>query len=330
MNVAVTAVGSGIGQSILKALQNTEYEVIGINSEPLGVGLYAARKSYLGLYANDPNFVDKLIEICAKENCRVILPGHDYELVPLSKNIEKFKKNGVLPIVSDPKVVEICRDKLETANFLKNNNFPSPRTYKLEDYSFELDFPVILKQKKGGHASIGMFLVNDRSEFDKRASSVDASNYVVQEYIDGEEYTCGTVSFENHCIGTILMKREIRFGYTEKAFVVKDERLSNFVEKAINTLKPFGPCNVQLRLRDSVPYIFEINARCSGTTSSRALAGFNEPKMMCDYILKGVRNPTYKIKEIVILRYLKDIVVSYKKIEEMTSTGHVQNKRIKL
>ncbi len=140
MNVIVTAVGSGLGQSIMKALQNTEYGVIGINSELLGVGLYAAQKSYLGPCANDPDFVDKLIEICVKENCRVIFPGHDFELIPIAKNIEKFKKNGILPIVSDSKVVEMCGDKLETVNFLKKNNFPSPRTYKLENYSFELRF----------------------------------------------------------------------------------------------------------------------------------------------------------------------------------------------
>jgi carbamoyl-phosphate synthase large subunit len=330
MNVIVTAVGSGLGQSIMKALQNTEYGVIGINSELLGVGLYAAQKSYLGPCANDPGFVDKLIEICVKEDCHIIFPGHDFELIPFSKNIEKFKKNGVLPIVSDSKVVEICGDKLETVNFLKNNNFPSPLTYKLSDYSFELDFPLILKKKKQGYASFGQFLVKDRNEFDTITSSVDVNNYVVQEYIDGEEYTCGTVSFDHHCIGTILMKRQIRFGATWQAFVVKDKKLSDFVEKVINSLKPFGACNVQLRLRNNVPYIFEINARCSGTTSIRAQAGFNEPKMICDYVLKGVRNPTYKIKKNVFLRYSKDLAVSYKKIKEMSSMGHVQNKRVRL
>ena len=65
MSVAVTAVGGAVGQSIIKALQNTEYSVVGINSEVLGAGLYATRKSYIGLNANDPQFIDRLIEICS-------------------------------------------------------------------------------------------------------------------------------------------------------------------------------------------------------------------------------------------------------------------------
>ena len=94
---------------------------------------------------------------------------------------------------------------------------------------------------------------------------------VAQEFIEGEEYTCGSVCFEDQCVGAILMKRELRFGNTYKAFVVQDEKLTNFVKNVLDVLKPFGPCNVQLRLRKGTPYIFEFNARRSGTTESANL-----------------------------------------------------------
>lgn len=330
MNVAVTAVGGGVGQSIIKALQNTEYSVVGVNSEVLGTGLYATRKSYLGLYANDPKFVDRLMEICRKENCTIVFPGLDIELAPLSNNREKLQKEGIIPVVSDPNVIAICGDKIKTYEFLKVNDFPGPKTYRLKDYGFELDFPVILKPQKGGHRSIGEFEANNKREFEMYTTNVEADNYVVQECIGGEEYTCGTVTLENRCVGVILMKRELRNGDTHKAFVVKDKELTAFLEKVINTLKPFGACNVQLKMRDGIPYVFEFNARCSGTTASRALAGFNEPKMICDYISKGVKNPSFEIKEIAVFRYWKELPVSYGKIEKLKSKGHIQNKKIEL
>jgi carbamoyl-phosphate synthase large subunit len=330
MNVAVTAVGGGVGQSIIKALQHTEYSTIGINSEVLGAGLYATRKSYIGPYANDPKYVDMMIKICRKEKCAAIFPGLDIELSPLSNNIKRFKNNDILPVVSDPTVIAICADKLKTCEFLQSNNFPSPRTFRLRDYSFELNFPITLKPQKGGHGSIGVLEAHDRSEFDRYMANVDVNNYIVQEHIEGDEYTCGTVTLEKRCVGTILMKRELRAGDTYKAFVVKDEKLSNFVRAIINALQPFGACNVQLRLRDNVPYIFEINARCSGTTASRALAGFNEPKIICDYVSKGITNPRFEIKEITILRYWKELAVSYGKIERMKSEGFIQNENIEL
>ena len=251
-------------------------------------------------------------------------------MIPLSNNIRKLKTNGILPIVSDPEVITICDDKLKTYEFLKSNNFPYPKTYRLKDYSFELDFPVVLKPQKGGARSIGVFVANNRREFNKYTTDIDINNYIVQEHTEGDEYTCGTVSFEGDCIGAILMKRELRAGDTYKAFVVKDEKLSNFVKTVINTLKPFGACNVQLGLRDDIPYIFEFNARCSGTTASRALAGFNEPKMICDYIFKGIKNPHFEIEEIVILRYWKELVVSYDKVNRMKSEGFLYNEGAKL
>jgi len=330
VNVAVTAVGGGVGQSIIKALQNTEYNVIGIDGEVLGTGLYATTKSYLGFYAKNPKCIGKLIEICKKEKCTAVFPGLDVELIPLSNNIDKLKANGILPIVSNPRVIEICDDKLETSKFLKNNNFPYVKTYRLKDYSFELNFPVVLKPQKGGARSVGVFIANNRRDFDKYAANLDVNNYVVQECMQGDEYTCGTVTFESGCIGVILMKRWLRAGDTYKAFVVKNEKLSNFVKSVINVLKPFGACNVQLRVRDNTPYIFEINARCSGTTASRALAGFNEPKMICDYIFKGIDNPHFEIKEIIILRYWKELVVSYDKIKEMKSKGFVYSEGVEL
>jgi carbamoyl-phosphate synthase large subunit len=330
MNVAVTGVGGGVGQSIIKALQNTEYNVICIDGEVLGTGLYAAKKSYLGFYANHTKFIDRIIEICKKEKCKTVFPGLDVELIPLSNNIEKLKANDIIPIVSDSKVIKIADDKLETAKFLRSNNFPYIKTYRLKDYTFELDFPVVLKPQKGGTRSIGTFIAKDKREFDKYIANIDTNKYVVQEYIQGDEYTCGAVSFESGCIGVILMKRQLRCGDTYKAFVIKDEKLSNFVKSVINVLKPFGTCNIQLRVRDNIPYIFEINARCSGTTASRALAGFNEPKMICDYIFKGIDNPPFEIKEIAILRYWKELVVSYDKIDEMKANSFVYNKGVKL
>jgi carbamoyl-phosphate synthase large subunit len=62
----------------------------------------------------------------------------------------------------------------------------------------------------------------------------------------------------------------------------------------------------------------------------RALAGFNEPKMIIDYILKGITNQHFEIWEIVILRYWKELPVSYDKMERMKSEGFIQNEDIEL
>ena len=73
-------------------------------------------------------------------------------------------------------------------------------------------------------------------------------------------------------------------------------------------------------MKKGKPYVFEINARCSGTTAARTLSGFNEPKMIADYLLKGIE-PSYEIKEQTILRYWKELVVENDEILEMKEKG---------
>ncbi len=57
----------------------------------------------------------------------MLFPGLDIELAPLSNNIAKLKDSNIIPIVSDPEIIEICDDKLRTCEFLKKNGFPYPR-----------------------------------------------------------------------------------------------------------------------------------------------------------------------------------------------------------
>jgi carbamoyl-phosphate synthase large subunit len=104
------------------------------------------------------------------------------------------------------------------------------------------------------------------------------------------------------------MRRILRDGDTHKCFTEINEKIEQEVRLVVDTIKPFGACNVQLRVKDGTPYVFEINARCSGTTAARSLSGFNEPRMIADFLLKGIE-PTYKIKEQTILRYWNELVI---------------------
>jgi carbamoyl-phosphate synthase large subunit len=125
------------------------------------------------------------------------------------------------------------------------------------------------------------------------------------------------------------MRRLLRDGDSYKVFVHEDPSLHSFVRRVLEVLKPFGPCNVQLRLRAGIPYVLEFNARCSGTTYCRALAGFNEPLMTAELLLTG-RTPNYEIRPITILRYWSELVVENDKIVELADRGEVRNDSARL
>jgi carbamoyl-phosphate synthase large subunit len=322
--VLVTGVGGGVGQSIVKSLHASPYRVVGADAEPLATGLYAVSKGYRVPYASDPGYIARLLEICAIEKCELIFPGLDAELPVLAREAGRFRQSGVIPVVSSPEVIAIADDKLATCRFLSERGFRAPLTIPLGENLDPMAFPFVLKPRTGGARSKGVFVIADQRELAFRRSTLDPDNYVAQQFIDGDEYTCGTVNFDGRCYGTIVMRRILRDGDTYKAFVEENRAIKQCVQSVAEALKPFGACNFQLRLNNGEPWIFEINARHSGTTHSRTLAGFNEPLMVADFLLQG-RVPQFDIREIAILRYWKELIVEDHRIASLSQTGVVSS-----
>lgn len=334
MNIAITGVGGGVGQSILKSLAETDYNLITLDGELMGAGLYASHTSYLIPYARNSNYISKLLEICKKEKIALLFPGLDAELMPLSLNVEAFKEIGTTVLVSRPEVVTISDDKQQTYDKLIKAGINVPFTAPAIGFlPVENDFPLILKQKVGGARSKNVYVIKNRSEWKKSLEHIgeNLADFIVMEYIEGDEYTCGTINLDGLCKGVIIMRRILRDGDTHKCFSEKNDIIEKEVRLVVDTIKPFGACNVQLRMKNGKPYVFEINARCSGTTAARTLSGFNEPKMIADYLLKGIE-PNYEIKEQTILRYWKEIVVENDEIFEMKDKGRLNKigKTVKL
>lgn len=319
-----------MGQSILKSLQKSGYRVVGLDAEPTAAGLYAVDRAYRIQRASEPGFIDRLLEIATTEGAKLIFPGLDPELPVFAAEAQRFKSRGIEIVVSNPEVVRISDDKLATAQFLEAHDFPSPYTRLLETALEErIDAPVILKPRRGGSRSQGVFVAKDREDIERLAAVLPNDNYVVQEQIIGDEYTCGSVNFDGRCFGVISMRRILRDGDTYKAFVHKDAALSTFLISVMETLRPFGACNTQLRMRDNIPYIFEFNARCSGTTYCRSLAGFNEPLMVANFLLRH-EEPRPEARDLTILRYWKEMAVDNSRIAAMSQTGEISGDAIAL
>lgn len=325
--IAVTGAGGGVGQSIIKSLYGTNYRVIALDGETLGVGLYAVSTSYKIPYANHSEYIDTLLNICQQEKIDLLFPGLDIELEILSKNINKFKEIGTTVVVSNLNVVKISNDKQYMYDYLTKINAVVPFTIPFTQVKIEdIEYPVIFKQMVDGARSQNVFLVKSINEFKSIISSIKSplSNFIVQEYIEGDEYTCGTINLDSKCKGAIVMKRILRDGDTYKCFSVKDEIIEKAIKNIADEIKPFGACNFQLRIKNNIPYIFEINARCSGTTASRTLCGFNEPKMIADYLLKNIE-PSYEVKELTILRYWNELVVNNEDIKTIENQNCLKN-----
>ena len=323
--VLVTGAGAVLGQGIINALRRSslDAEVASADPNPLSPGLYWVERGYVIPMANDPAYLARFEEVLAAEKPDVVLVGTDVELPILAEYRHALEqRHGTKILVSSPEVVRIADDKYETYRFCRDAGLDPPLSALPEDDE-ELrtlvercGFPLIVKPRIGAR-SVGVSLVEDQEQL--RAALAGREGLVVQQ-VAGDvdrEFTSSALVFDGKARASIVMRRDLRDGNTHRAFIEPYPELNAFVRRAAEALQPYGPANFQFRTDDEGrPHIFEINARFSGATPLRALAGFNEVEMCLRHLLSGepVEQPP-SLRPGMVLRHLSETFVTQDEVD---------------
>ena len=129
MKIAVTGVGGGVGQSILKSLKETDYQVIPLDADPLAAGLYYGKEiGHVIPYAKEERFISQLLDICKKEKISLLFPGMDAELMKLSVNREKFRETPTQLSFLSYDLVGLVYFLAKKNNFIMNSKIFSDKS----------------------------------------------------------------------------------------------------------------------------------------------------------------------------------------------------------
>jgi len=184
-------------------------------------------------------------------------------------------------LISSPQVVDIAGDKRKTHRFLVANGFGVPEAMSLKEAlkKKRLSMPRFLKPWDGS-ASKSNHVVSSIEElkfFGKRIR-----NCLVQEFLDGQEYTCDVfVDFEMKVRCVVPRKRiETRGGEVTKSMTKKNPRIMDIARRVIETLNA-GPGMITIQLflcKDGNIKIVEINPRFGGGAPLGIKAGADSPR----------------------------------------------------
>mgnify|MGYP002813360180 CR=1 FL=1 len=256
----------------------------------------------------DKGYIPDLLKIVDKNKIKLLVPTIDTNLLILAENKENFTRLGCHILVSEPDIIRICHDKREAYHFMKKNGFDTPATMSVQSALAKknLDWPILLKPWDGS-ASRGVTVVNNRQEllvFSRRTP-----NCIVQEFVEGVEYTCDVyidLDMKVRCV--VPRKRiEVRAGEVSKGQVVKNEAIMNHVAEFAKVLKAGpGAITIQCFLQSDGKIIFtDINPRFGGGVPLAIKAGANFPKWILEE-LTG-RKPRIKFDgfkdNLIMLRY---------------------------
>lgn len=315
INVLVTSVGGGVGQSVVDSISHlkSQYAIIGLDISEKVMSRNQCDKFYLSPIISEPDYLDFLLNTCKENDISILAPGNDGELELLSRNIDKFEDINVKVIVSPTKIVASSRNKYNwfkdyshiiniVPTALYSEYINSPESHP------EVNFPVIAKPAAGSASSgIKIFLSQDEL-FADLIPNGEAENYVVQPYLmpqkDDPDYavlnkavnarrlvqvseiSCQIVyNQHSEIMGTFISKNSLKNGVPVTIEPVVDPSICSVIDDIAEKLKVekvVGPVNIQGRLTEQGLVFFEMNLRFTGITGNRSQFGFNEVSAVID------------------------------------------------
>ena len=290
LNILVLAVGSPLGQSIVKALKVSRLplDIHVADISDFAAGLYFNGVTHVILPAvKDPNFFECLRAYIHKNKIQAIFPVIAPEHEFFSKNVDYFRNAGVEVLSCAPDVYHLCSDKYTSMVELRRMGIAAPDTSlcstdeEVEQFLVKNSFPVFIKPRSGA-SSADIFKVHERDRLFAILGAFPRDYFIIQAFLDdARDFTAGVyVSRDRSFQETFIIERELKFGLSYRGIIFEDKILSNYCLKIAEVIGSYYSINIQFKIVGGQPYVYEINPRLSSTTCVRAHFGFNEPDMI--------------------------------------------------
>lgn len=270
--------------------------VVATDASELGPAIYDADKYYIVPPISQPDYIDRILEICIKEHISGVLSLIDPELSLLAKNEKRFKEIGVTIIGSSYDLCEMSLDKMKMYEWLKSHDYKCARSwmdkndfYKAVDAG-EVSFPVFVKPYRGS-ASISISKAYDKETVDLLFAH--DNDLMVQEFMDGQEIGADVyIDLISGEVVSVFTKKKIkmRAGETDKAVSFKDPLLFRLIERFVREAGYVGQIDIDIFDINGGYYISEVNPRFGGGYPHAYECGVDHMKLILNN-LRGVENP---------------------------------------
>ena len=287
MHILLTSAGRRVGlvrafKAELKKMFSTS-KVYAAESNPQWSSACRISDEYFTLpRVDNENYINSILDLCLKNEIRIVVPTIDTELLVLSDAKEMFLLNNIYIVVSDYNFVTKCRDKRLTNILFGELNFKVPTAINKKNPSF----PLFIKPYDGS-LSKDIFLINRKEELTE--TLLNNPKLMFMEYInpiDFNEYTIDAYYDKNSVLKCLVPRRriEVRGGEISKGIT---ERLDfyNLLKTKLGFIKgAIGCLTIQFFVgKDNKEIIgIEINPRFGGGFPLSYASGANYP----GYIIK--------------------------------------------
>lgn len=280
--VLITSIGGDIAQGVAAILRESrpDYRLIGTDIHFKHGGHLFVDQFEVVPPASHSLFLPKLQELIVKHNVDTLVPISEPELSVLYPLLGSFA--FVNCVTSGAHAIATGLDKLRTIHEISKLDIPVPWTVEACSNP-PLSYPCILKNRYGS-GSRAVFRIDDPEDAAYFAKKYPES--IFQEFLEpsDREVTCAVYRAISGESASLLLLRRLTGGLTGWAKVIQDEDTSKMCCNIANGLDLRGSMNIQLRITDQGPRVFEINPRFSSTVLMRHRLGFSDVLWSIDEI----------------------------------------------
>lgn len=256
-------------------------QVVVTDVNPLSPAVHVADQWHLVPMATAPDYLATILGICEAERVGLVVPTIDDELELFGKATGFFGARGVKVAVSPEWTSRTCNDKFATCHYLRQQGIRAAATFLPSSVPEPVRFPLFIKPRFG-RGGVGAFPVRNRRELDFFIDYVDTP--VIQQYLDGPEFTIDVLcDFAQRPLSIVPRERVvIRAGVIDRGRTVKDQALIDLGARVADAVPLVGAANIQCRVVDGHPTVFEINPRFSGGIPLTIAAGADFPRLLVE------------------------------------------------
>lgn len=256
-----------------------------------------------------PEYIDYCLSFCKKHRIDVFLPN--YRLVEISRHIKEFERQGTqVMIAQEHQLLEDISDKGKLFQLFQDvPEVPLP-AYAIVNTAEQFQIAYEQLKQNGnkvcfkparGEGGAGFYIVEEQLDpIDRLFRSTHQQitieevvrtlstretfeDIMVMEYLDSYEYSIDCLAYEGQLLAAVPRKKvEGRIRELED-----NDELLRIAEAVQQRLQLSYLFNVQIKYKEGIPKLLEINPRASGGMYISCRSGVNFPYLALKLLLTG-------------------------------------------
>ena len=283
MKTLLTCCNGDYMQGTVNALNDSKikFRFIGCDIGSIEDVYYDIEKFYQVSRCDSEHYIDEILDICEKEDIKLVIPFHTAEIEKFNERINEFVDKDICVAVTKGNI-HAANYKNELYSLCDSIGVKVPKWKYIRSKSELYNAYMSMANKKCcikqlfGCGGRGFKKIENENEL---INITVKEPCILQEYLDGDEFTADFFAINGVTLcGAVKKNEEMIEGVARRSLIIDNVRMYKMCEEVINALNITGNIGFDLKANGNGDmFIIDANPRLTATISLVHHGGLNLP-----------------------------------------------------